>query len=573
MTNPTARDQNTLLRLTATALLLVLLAACGHGPALDTWFVDSLVKVFPEDAAGTHRLAEATFDAARNSHLSIQLALRSDEGAVGDLYVDALPLTGPGMPIESVSVRWVHDVVVTSNTPKTPPEELVHKAPALFPDAVYTEFPITVEKGTTKSVWLTVSVPGNQTPGEYKGQLRLRQGREQITLIPYTVKIYAAKVPSPVGLKITNYLNLGDSHLQQFFGCSRGSESWWRLIGSIARFMAGYYQTSIPATPGQLVKTSVVNGAIRYDFGDFDRFVETFQAAGVPGPIEGGNLLWRQRRRDAPEMVSAWVIENGRAVERKLPFTDARARHFLNTFLPALQKHLKQHGWDKNYLQGILDEPEPWRQKVFVEAARLVRRHMPGVRTIEPVGAKQDLAFMEKTVDIWVPQLGTFDDKLAEFTRHVQNGGDVWFYTCLAPKGRYPNRFIDYSLVKVRILHWINFKYDFRGFLHWGGNFWGPEPLKDTQPVINNGRTYLPPGDAYITYPNRARRSLYSSIRLEQMREGIEDFGLLSELNRRDKKAAKALAGEMVTTFTDYVRDAKRFREIHRRLLEKLSSD
>jgi hypothetical protein len=198
---------------------------------------------------------------------------------------------------------------------------------------------------------------------------------------------------------------------------------------------------------------------------------------------------------------------------------------------------------------------------------------MPGVRTIEPVGARQDLAFMEKTVDIWVPQLGTFDNKLPVFEQHVRNGGAVWLYTALSPKGRYPNRFIDYSLVKVRLLHWINFKYNFRGFLHWGGNYWGPRPLKDTQPVINQGRTYLPPGDAYITYPNRLGRSLYSSIRLEQMREGIEDFGLLSALSKRDQAAAKAIAGEMVTSFTDYVRKVKRFREIHRRLLDKLSAE
>jgi hypothetical protein len=152
--------------------------------------------------------------------------------------------------------------------------------------------------------------------------------------------------------------------------------------------------------------------------------------------------------------------------------------------------------------------------------------------------------------------------------QHVDRGGELWYYTALSPRGRYPNRFIDYSLTKVRLLHWINFKYDFGGFLHWGGNFWGPEPFMDTQPVINQGRTYLPPGDAYITYPNRLNRTLYSSIRLEQMREGIEDFGLLAELSKTDEPRARRIAGEMVQSFTEYVRDPARFREIQRELLE-----
>jgi hypothetical protein len=36
-------------------------------------------------------------------------------------------------------------------------------------------------------------------------------------------------------------------------------------------------------------------------------------------------------------------------------------------------------------------------------------------------------------------------------------GGEVWFYTCLFPNKRYPNRLIDYPLLKVRLLHWLDF--------------------------------------------------------------------------------------------------------------------
>jgi len=117
----------------------------------------------------------------------------------------------------------------------------------------------------------------------------------------------------------------------------------------------------------------------------------------------------------------------------------------------------------------------------------------------------------------------------------------------------------------------MNYRFGFRGFLHWGGNYWGPEPLLDTQPVINGGRTYLPPGDAYITYPDRPGRSLNSSIRLEQMREGLEDFALLDMLAAKDRAAADALAREAVTSFTEYIRDAKQFREIQKKLLERTS--
>ncbi|MCW5981629.1 MAG: DUF4091 domain-containing protein [Bryobacteraceae bacterium] len=556
---------------TAAILMAVVLSVgCARRPAIEYWFVDSLTKVFPDDPAGKERLKAATFHAARGSNASIQLALRPTYHA-GNVYVDALALKGPGLPMETARVRWVEYVVVTTNTQNTPDDELLRKAPALFPDALFTEFPISIPKDQTRSVWVTVRVPANQQPGEYAGQLRLRQATDTVASIPYKLVVREAVVPAKPPLAVTNHFNMSDAHVSQFYGCSPYSSAWWSLVTNYARFQAGYYQNSVRANPVELVSVDAPGGAFRYDFSNFERFVETFEAAGVKGYIEGENLMERERRRDSTVMTSAWVVEGGKPELRAIPYDDPRAQRFLNSFLPALYQRLQERGWTKKYLQGILDEPNQWEIKAFLDTAEKVRRLMPGVRTIEPVGLRQDVGFMKKTVDIWTPLLGTFDDKMDLLRKHVtEDGGELWFYTCLSPRGRYPNRFIDTALLKTRILHWMNFKYDFRGYLHWGGNHWGPEPLKDTQPVINQGRTYLPPGDAYITYPNRAGRSLYSSIRLEQMREGIEDFGLLTELAKKDPERAKAIAYEAVQSFQEYVRDPAAFRAIQLKLLDAL---
>jgi hypothetical protein len=543
------------------------MAGCAQRPQLRMWYADSLTKIFPDDRAGAGQVDKPVFHAARRSNNSIQIVLRSPD-TLGDLYVDALPLTGPGMPIPSPRVRWVEYVVVSSNTTDTPEDELVRKAPALFPDAVLEAFPLTLQKNKTRSLWLTVRVPAGQAPGEYQGQIRLRQGRDAIAETSYRLVVHAATVPQPIPLAVTNHFNFGEGHIQQFYGISRYSPEWWDLMAGFARFLAGYHQTSIVADPSALATAEPAGSGVKLDFGNFERYIETFHSAGVRGTIEGGNLLYRERRRDAPIMVRAWVAENGRAARRDLKLEDPRAKQYLNTYLAALYARLTALGWTKNYLQSILDEPNPHETAAFVEVANLVRKLMPGVRTMEPVGAKQDLGFMEKTTDIWVPCLGSFDQKMDLLDNHRKSGGDLWYYTCLAPRGRYANRFIDYSLTKVRVLHWINFKYGFRGYLHWGGNYWGPDPYKDTQPVINEGRTYLPPGDAFITYPNRARRSLDSSIRLEQMREGIEDYGLLDELSRKDPERARKIVDQAVGSFTEYVREPAKFRAAQQALLE-----
>jgi glycosyl hydrolase family 123 len=178
---------------------------------------------------------------------------------------------------------------------------------------------------------------------------------------------------------------------------------------------------------------------------------------------------------------------------------------------------------------------------------------------------------LQRNCDLWVPQLGRFDQQMDLLRQRIQQGHEVWFYTCLFPNQRYLNRLIDYPLLKVRLLHWFNFRYNFSGYLHWGWNFWSPEPTNDTQPVIDNNTELLPPGDAFIVYPDRAHQSVYSSIRFEAMREGIEDYELLSKLRATNAAEADRIAQEAIATFTDYVRDPTEFRKIERNLLEALA--
>jgi len=60
---------------------------------------------------------------------------------------------------------------------------------------------------------------------------------------------------------------------------------------------------------------------------------------------------------------------------------------------------------------------------------------------------------------------------------------------------------------------------------------------------------------------------LYGSLRLEVMREGIEDYDLLMESARHAPERADALARMAMPAFTDYIRDVTQFRKLERELL------
>jgi Domain of unknown function (DUF4091) len=554
------------------AFLLASVSAFASQPApVNVWFVDSLTKVFPSDTPGKQRPGAPEFWAARNQHVSIQLALRSAKD-VKNVSAEVTPLKGAtGALLDGVAVRAVGYVVVGSHSNDTPADELIGEAPGWYPDPLW-NFPVDVERNRTHSVWVTVAVPADAAPGLYRGTIVVRAGKRILARADFRVHVLSASVPAQRMLKITQWFNLGDAASRQFYDAPQFSDGWWTLVENVARVMADHRQNMVGTPLMDLVTPRAEGGDLAYDFSKVDRWVETFRKAGVIGYIEGSSLLGRAGSYDAALTVPVFLLEKGKVTRQDLSPDDARVEPFLTGFLSALNAHLTEKNWKSIYYQHILDEPHGNEPPYYARMADLVHRNLPGVLTMDAVDATDIPEELKKNCDVWVPQLGRFDDQMELIRDRIRTGHEVWFYTCLFPNKRYLNRLIDYPLLKVRMLHWLNFRYDFTGFLHWGWNYWTPEPVKDTQPVIDANTQLLPPGDAFIVYPDRAGKSVYSSIRLEAMREGIEDYELLRLLKQKNPAAADQLSQTAITSFTEYVRDPAAFRKIERKLLEALSN-
>lgn len=539
-------------------------------PALDAWFVDSLSKVFPGDARGAHRMRSPEFVAARNQHLNVQLAIRSRR-PLPHLSAEVEPLHGrASRRIASVEVHRVGYVVVGSHTPDCPPEEVVGIAPGWYPDPLE-DFPFALEANHTTPIWVTIHVPADAAAGVYEGSIVLRSGRRVVRRKPFRMQVVGASVPEERSLKVTNWFTLDDKTPRQFYGVAAFSPEWWTLVSNVARVLAAYRQNVILTPLLTLIQPQVEAGRLRLDFTNFDRWVETFKQAGAIGYIEGSHLLDRAGSYDAPLLVPTFQVIDGQPQTVSLPADDSRVQVFLSGFLASLYAHLKDRGWEKLYFQHVLDEAHGNEIPYYGRFATLVHRQMPGIPTIDAVDAAHMPEVLQSNCDVWVPQLGRFDDQMPLINQRLATGHAVWYYTCLYPQKKYLNRLMDFSLVKVRLLPWLDFRYGFTGFLHWGGNYWTPDPILDTQPVIDNNTELLPPGDAFIVYPDREHRTFRGSIRFETMRSGIEDYEMLRVLKTRDPAAADQIAASAISSFTDYVRDAATFHRLEQRLLEALS--
>ncbi len=546
------------------SLLPFLLAlGCAGAPLpkrIEAWPVDSLVKVFPDDAAGANALAMPVCVVPRNGHGSIQIALRS-VSAAPRIRIEAK--LGGGI---SVQVRRVGYVPVGSNPPHTPTEEVLRPAPGQFPDPLFEELPFDLAPDRTETLWITVRAPAAAKPGRRKASVAITSDGKRVARVRFEVRVAPVAVPAARTLKVTNWLYADQKRLGRFYDIGSDEQRYWEVLGNIGRVLAEHRQNVI-LTPVFSLARPIVNGdRITYDFSRLDRWIETFDKAGLT-IIEGGHLLGRASEYYSPVIVPAYVIEDGKAVVRRLEPADPRAEQFFATFLPALHAHLKERGWLGRYIQHIHDEPHGAETAIYEKYGKIIRKYLPGVPTIDAVGLKQDLKFLEEVTEIWVPVLGSFDSQLDTIAAHVRGGGQAWFYTCIEPQGLHLNRFIDYALLKTRLLHWFNFRHGFTGYLHWGGNYWDAKPFENVQPIINDGKTLLPAGDSAIIYPDPQRNSVLSSIRLEQMREGIEEYEMLADLAKKDPEKARQLAVRAIPNIEDYVRDITAFRAIQAELL------
>src|SRR6266849_1266944 len=97
---------------------------------LSAWLVDSLVKIFPDSPAVTSK-SELALVSARNGHISLQVALRSESHRVVRVRVIV-----PRLGQEALRVRTyrVGTVTVNSHPTDTPSDEEVRSEVGPYPD-------------------------------------------------------------------------------------------------------------------------------------------------------------------------------------------------------------------------------------------------------------------------------------------------------------------------------------------------------------------------------------------------------------------------------------------------------
>ncbi|WP_353131183.1 DUF4091 domain-containing protein [Parapedobacter pyrenivorans] len=550
-------------------LILIVSDLRGQGN-LQIYQIDPLKKVLKDrqyfvDESDTVRVA-------RGEYATLQFVLKSPE-FVENLQADVPAIHGEGISLAVSQVGFVGYVELGRLTPSPGRDQIISPS-GYYPDPIFTDTTLNLVPNEPQPVWITVPIPVDTKPGIYHGTLEVSasiHGQDERLSRGFTIRVYPPVIEN-TSLWVTNWIHHTPeslSFLNNGVNVPLFSTRYWELITLFAERLKGTGQNVIMLPVQKLVQYKIDGDRYQFDFTNLDKSIAIYQKAGVMKRLAGSHIGYRMGDWYSQFGVEVPVKSGSKVVTEILPLSDERSENFLRQFIPELLAYLKSRGLSEHYLQHVADEPIPENVSSYKAIATVVKKYMPDTKIIDAtIGS--DLV---GSIDVWVPVLD-FLHKEYDFYKERQEAGDeVWFYTCLGPQGNYANRFIEQPLIFPRLIHWINYKYGITGYLHWGFTAWHmpyrSDVYKDVTGMFADGNV-LPGGDSYLVYPTFNK--LYSSLRLEAMRDGINDYELLQQLKNIDPDMVDSLINGVIYNFDHYDVDVRSFRNKRKQLLERLSA-
>ncbi len=229
----------------------------------------------------------------------------------------------------------------------------------------------------------------------------------------------------------------------------------------------------------------------------------------------------------APKVVAKVNGEEKRIFGLDTAHNDSEYIKFLNSMLFELKKWLKIHGiFDKCYFH-ISDEPNHNNRDTYAENVKNLQEVLSDCSVIDA------LSNYEFYKDGLVKHSIVATDGIEPFIEH--NVPDLWAYYCCSQCNQVSNHFIAMPGARTRVLATALFKYNIRGFLHWGFNFYYSQlSLKQIDPFAETSAIgAFSAGDGFIVYPGLHGEPI-SSQRQYLLYEAMQDLRamqLLAEIS------------------------------------------
>jgi hypothetical protein len=550
------------------------------------WAVPAEQKVRPKDKPETSNLVWSgekkliTVAGAGNEHVPFQVVITAPvpEGwrpkAPDGFFITVTDLTsssGKVIPQKQVSLFLEHYIQIYAMSSPI-------GATGYWPDALAPlkeSFSMQAQYAVVgnRPIWIDIVIPTGTAAGKYTGKITVLKDGNPLETLAIQLEVYSFSLSEQTHL--ITYFNISKGELGRLYNkpasnpeIEQLSQSYFDLLFT-HRLETWFNEPLVPELTLKGENVELKFNDQRYDY--YMNKLKTKRVILESGPHE---------------LVSQIKTE---------PFSPTFNK-IVKSYLTAVDSYFRKNGWtDRLVFNSPIDEPNT--KKDYEETrqwAILVHEAAPGVHflsTESPVSDNPDWGTFRGYVDNFCVHGNSLNDpkvKQALLEEQAKGGEATWYISCDQAYPQ-PNYFIDAPAMDPVMVPWITARYHMNGILYWAANFWNqtPDPWLDPVTyisgfdcsggwVLNGEGSLIYPGDHTKTFTGQPDViGPVSSIRLELLREGIEDYEYLWMLkDLGDKDFAETMVSNMVVDVSAFSRNVEELylaRQSMARRLEKLT--
>lgn len=388
---------------------------------------------------------------------------------------------------------------------------------------------VSVEKGIT-SFWIELDAEGT-LPGNYTVEVKIADIE-----LSLEVEIIDAELDFS-DFAYTCWFHT-DS-LMSYYNVEAFSEEYWRITENFLK-TANEYGMNCVLTPiftppldtekgkerptVQLVDITLDNGKYSFNFDKLTRWIEMAEGCGIRF-FELAHFYTQWGAKFAPKIMATVDGEYKRIFGWDTKATSHAYKDFLHIFSKELRNYFENRNMKKRVFIHVSDEPNFWMLSSYKKASKYIHELFEGYRIID---ALSDYRFYKKGI---VSNPIPANDHIDKFLGNVE---DLWAYYCSAQcNHNVANRFFCNDSIRTRVIGYQLYKFNIRGFLHWGYNFYftrlAKKPINPFE-VTDAGEAF-PSGDSFMVYP-APDGTAYHSLRLKVFYDGLQDRAALTTLEK-----------------------------------------
>lgn len=331
--------------------------------------------------------------------------------------------------------------------------------------------------------------------------------------------------------------------LMSYYGFEAFSDEYWRVTENFLKTACEYGMSCVLTpifTPPldteigkerptvQLVDVFYENGKYTFNFDKLTQWIKMAERCGIKY-FEMAHFFTQWGACHAPKIMAKVNGKYKKIFGWDTKATSKEYKKFLTDFSVELKKYIENKNLKDRVFIHVSDEPNFAMLRTYSKASKLIHKLFKDYKIIDALS------------DVWLYRLKVVTHPIPS-TDHIEKflplSNDLWTYYCSAQTKKYvSNRFFCNDSIRNRVIGYQLYKFNIKGFLHWGYNFYYTQLSKaliDPYTVSDAGGKF-PSGDSYMVYPAKDGTP-YHSIRLKVFYDALQDMAALNSLEKLTNK-------------------------------------